>query len=331
MIYEFALEPELVATWHDNNNYSFFHEKFSVKTGRIISGYPKDWQKKVWQAFDESTAKDDDNARMKLGALLDNLKHHMSKRRGTFGEIKIWQERAEAEHEMRPFHAILSRQNPRKKDFVISAHDLVSELDHPQWKVPDIPPTVRNAQQMLNAVAPILRLSKSIQLIDPYFDPNKNRFMKPLEAFLYEIWNNRYGPENPDVELHTSVKRYLDPQGKGQCRDLNEQGRVTYELKNNILQKLPRIIPPMTCLHVKIWKEKEREIRKKLHNRYILTELCGIFWGHGLDQDNIEDTIDTDDVEILSTLRHEERLKDYSGNPGAFDFATPPFSVVGKT
>ena len=41
MVYEFAIEPKLVASWADRENFLFFDEKFSIKAGRIYSGIPK--------------------------------------------------------------------------------------------------------------------------------------------------------------------------------------------------------------------------------------------------------------------------------------------------
>ena len=58
MIFEFALDPELVASWHKRNNYLFFEEKFGPVTGRIVSKCPKKWRKMVWEAFLENYSYD---------------------------------------------------------------------------------------------------------------------------------------------------------------------------------------------------------------------------------------------------------------------------------
>lgn len=133
MIYEFALDPELVATWHERKEYLFFDEKFGLNTGRIISGYPSSkWKKLVWQAFDSSSHGNNENARMRLGALIDALWENTAKRKSTFSKIPIWLERAEAEHNERPFRAIIAAENPREHPHVLKSDDLVSkgyELD----------------------------------------------------------------------------------------------------------------------------------------------------------------------------------------------------------
>lgn len=112
MIYEFALEPELVAKWHDRKAYMLFDEKFGLNTGRIISAYPKKWRKLVWKAFCSEIGDNDQNAQMRLSALLEMLWENSVKRRSTFPEITKWLERAIKEHEERPFRAIVATQNP---------------------------------------------------------------------------------------------------------------------------------------------------------------------------------------------------------------------------
>ena len=42
MFYEFALDPSLVATWHDRKKFFFFDEKFNLRQRRIL----RDGQKK---------------------------------------------------------------------------------------------------------------------------------------------------------------------------------------------------------------------------------------------------------------------------------------------
>jgi len=96
MIGEFALEPELVATWHDRKEYLFFEEKFGLKTGRIISAYPRKWRNLVWRAFKIGPHANNQNAEMRLNALLTDLSQTIVKRRNTFEEIPCgWNGRTE--------------------------------------------------------------------------------------------------------------------------------------------------------------------------------------------------------------------------------------------
>ena len=56
MICEYALEPELVATWHDSERFRYFSEQFGFDydgraTGRVVAQYPGKWKKRIWDAF----------------------------------------------------------------------------------------------------------------------------------------------------------------------------------------------------------------------------------------------------------------------------------------
>lgn len=327
MFCEFALEPELVATWHDRKEFLFFDEKFGLKTGRIIAAYPKKWVSQVWQAFQNSPNGQNQNAERKLDALLRDLTQNMVKRRNTFPEITVWLDRAEAEHAERPFHAMLARENPRGSSHVVPAERLIAE-GHPRWVVPDNPPVTRSAVELVAAVAPMLRACRHIVFIDPYFDPVKQRFTEPMTAFLYEIWTNRYGAENPRVELHTSIDRFFREHERWRNRKLDEERRVCSNLVLEMRRRLPGIIPEGKEVHIMIWKQREHG--QKLHNRYILSEVCGVAFGTGLDQNDDEAAFETDDLHMMDAAKLAARWQEYLGNPSFFDPVTPSFEITGR-
>jgi hypothetical protein len=326
MICEFALEPELVATWHGRKEFLFFEEKFGLRTGRIVSAYPKKWVAQVWQAFQDSPNGQDQNAQRNLDALLRDLTQNMVKRRNTFTEIAVWLERVEKEHAERPFHAILARENPRENGHVVSAKRLVAE-GHPRWAVPDNPPVARSAAELVAAVSPILRACRHIVFIDPYFDPTKLRFMEPMAAFFQEIWANRYGAENPRIELHTGIDRFFREQERGQNRNPDEERRACANLVLEMRRRLPRIIPTGKEVYITIWKQRQHG--RKLHNRYILSEVCGVAFGTGLDQNDNPVAAETDDLHRMDAAKLTTRWQEYLGNPPLFDHVTPSFEITG--
>lgn len=328
MISEFALEPKLVATWHDRKKYLFFEEKFGLKTGRILSAYPKKWKSLVWKAFKESPHGQDENASENLDALLSELSKNMVTRRNTFPEIPVWLEKAEKEHTERPFHAIVAISNSRGNDQVIQSDKLCTEGRHPFWSMPDTPPVPRKADELVAAVSPVLRVCRHIIFVDPYFDPNKDRFLKPMAGFLNEIWTNRYGVENPTVEIHTSIDRFFENYEKGSNREKDKERKVCLDFKNNLKKNLPNIIPRGKDVVITIWKEIDTG--EKLHNRYILTEACGISFGTGLDQRNNPNSNEKDDLILLPEALHSTRWAEYRPNSNCFELVTQPFKVVGS-
>lgn len=52
MIREYAVEPRLLATWE---RFRYITEKFGVSEGRLISRYPKNWIKKVYDSLEENS------------------------------------------------------------------------------------------------------------------------------------------------------------------------------------------------------------------------------------------------------------------------------------
>ena len=52
MVYEFAIEPDLVATWGTLTKYRYFMDNFGLGTPRIMSEFPKfkNWRRRVLQA-----------------------------------------------------------------------------------------------------------------------------------------------------------------------------------------------------------------------------------------------------------------------------------------
>ena len=172
MIYEFALEPDLVSRWHDRKEYLFFDEKFGIRARRVISGYPKNWKKLVWHAFSESPASRNQNSRMRMTEIIQLLWQNAVRRYSTFTKLSDWLERAEAEHRERPFHAIIALKNPRNRSFIITVQRLI-ENGHDLWNISETYPTARTAEEIAGAVSPITRLCRHAILIDPYFDPTK--------------------------------------------------------------------------------------------------------------------------------------------------------------
>ena len=322
MIYEFALEPDLVARWHDRKEYLFFDEKFGLRSRRIVSAYPKNWKKMVWEKFIGGLVTDNQNARMRMTELIQFLWQNAIKRPSTFSEIPVWLERAEAEHNERPFHAIVATENPRERSFVIAAQDLV-ENGHELWSIPGTFSTYRTAEEIAKAVSPLIRLCRHAILIDPFFDPTKRRFRQTLAAILSICNDNVCGIQNIQVELHTSIDRFFKEWERGVNRDTNEESKVydyfTLECRNRI----PELIPAGIQLKVVVLKQKVGG--DKLHNRYLLTNLFGVMFGTGSDEAENPDTVESDDIVLLDEGQYMIRYQQYSGSLPAYDIVGQPF------
>jgi len=325
MIYEYALEPALVATWHDRATYSFFEERFGLNTRRIVSQFPKKWKKSIWEIFNNGTDAENQNSKMRMGALLDELCQNSIRRNTAYGNLPTWLEQAENENNSRPFRAILSDSNPRNNSNVIDSAILVSN-GHSLWLVPDNPPVPRTAQDLSDAIAPILRVSNRIYFLDPHFNLDDDRFREPMERYLTEIWQNHHISNNPFIELQIGIDQFFQPYERYQNRNPQQETRVCNNFNRNLENWLRRLMPANRSVHVKL--VKQREFGELLHNRYLLTEICGVMFGTGTDRTR---DLRNQETDILSLLNHPQYLSRWNqivGNPPAYDLVHS-FNVIG--
>ena len=193
---------------------------------------------------------------------------------------------------------------------VIPEADVISSAS-PAWEVPIDVPIQRQAREMADCVAPMLRCATRILFVDPHFDPYRERYREPLGKFLRHV-DRRRGTIT--IELHAG-----DHGGKAlpdAADHFREQCRTD----------LPRIIP--TGLELTVYYWKERLGGKELHNRFILTDIGGVQFGHGLDCDLGGRSDDI--ISRLGVKSYSREWNDYAGPNGAFDLDGEVFTVEGR-
>ncbi len=289
MIYEYALEPALLSNWKDCR---YFAEKFGIPQGRLISRFPRRWERMVL----DSLAGCGEVERARIVECLVRLQKSILSRHHEWNNQLDWLANAETEHGKRPFHAVIAGSNPRNREFVLEG-DSISEAN-PLWRVPHMPPVQRMATDMAQRVAPLLCISKRILFVDPHFRPNEIRWRRPLQAFLSVATNARRPGDILKVEIH-----------------VNDELETTF-FETQCRQCLPQIIPGR--LRVRILQWREREQGEKLHNRFILTDMGGVSFGVGLDDADGDDG-QTDDVYLLNEETYTMRFAQYTSSNPAFD------------
>lgn len=289
MIYEYALDPELVATWTQAIQCTHFKNCFSMGQGRIVSRYPKNWKRLVWNECQSGN----DMARKRLEELLVFLSGRMVRRTNVHWgtDAHSWIENAVIEHKKRPFHAILARANPRSHAAVLTKTDL-EEGNDPRWDVQSSLHVPRNSAQMAKVLAPILRCSTVAIFVDPYFDPEQERFFQPFEAFLHRMFRDRPCAAPSRIEVHT--KAY------------DNQNRTR---RRKDWQRLRQCVPTGARVKVRLLEDKQNG--ERLHNRYLLTDLGGVLFGTGLD----ERAGDSDDIALMKDRQYVIRWSQYGGTP----------------
>ena len=204
MLYEYAIEPELVATWSDRKVGRYFADKFGLGAPRIVSRYPKRWKRLVWSAWEQlSTGKNEiDYARMT--ELIEQLSEAMVRRTNTVAPThRSWLNDTTDEHRRVPFHAILARRNPMGHPATLVADDLDERT--PLWTAPRGRTIPRKATAIADAVRPMLRIATEITFVDPYFTPYHQRFRNVLEACVRVCFTMRAGGP-PRIRIFSSDK-----------------------------------------------------------------------------------------------------------------------------
>lgn len=288
MIHEFALEPSLLSNWE---RFRYLTEKFGVCQGRLISRYPKRWKAMVYEALDGVS----DIERKRIEVKLQGIDDKMQARAHQWDNNQRWLPNAECEHGRSPFHAIIANENPNAHRHVLPYDDLDERA--PLWSIEREIVVARDASLLAAAVAPLLRIAKSVIFIDPHFDPYKPRVRNTIKTFLEACRTARAGPNLEQVEFHTTFKPEI-VDFAGEC-----------------LRQLPQRIPIDISLKVIRWRE--RAGGDGLHNRYILTERGGVRLAWGLDEGS---QTQTDDISLLDPVVYRVRWAQYCSIQPAFDF-----------
>ncbi|MHC1698747.1 MAG: hypothetical protein AB9919_11945 [Geobacteraceae bacterium] len=304
MIFGYALEPELVATWGNKADYRYFYDKFGLGQQRLMVEFPKlkNWRRQVLK----SAIGVGDEELQKITAMIGILTDRVIACCPTaeYDGTQSWLENAEIEHSNCPFQAILAHSNPRRLPCIITP-DSVGTPGDSRWDVADhLPPdrTIISMQQHLQA---LLSNCTEIVFIDPHFGPENPRHRRPLQAYLRGLFINRRAPLSR-VVVKTGTKAAF-PFFESTCT-----------------QEMPRIIP--NGLEVVFYRLKQRDNSEKLHNRYILTDIGGVNFGVGLDEGSENET---EDVGLLTRKQYELRWEQYAGSRLVFDVVDRPIVVRG--
>ncbi len=289
MINEYALEPSLLSNWKD---FRYFVEQFGIPNGRLISRYPKIWKRLVYESLSECG----DREKKRIEEALTRIDDKLLPRNNKWDNQKNWLANAEEEHERQPFHAIIARGNPRKNTDVLEADDINESTL--LWHNPTEIIIKRKANDMAQAVASLLRISKVIMLIDPHFGPEVARYRRSLHEFLVATINNRTIPALKTIEIHTSAKAKRD------------------YFRRECLKRLPSIIPDGIEVRVIRWNELQGG--EQFHNRFILTDLGGVAFRTGLDEGGEGET---DEVSILPYDVYIRRYEQFKPDSHSYEFS----------
>ena len=256
MIKEFALDPEVLATWE---NFRYFTEKFGVPKGRLIAEFPGKWRRLVYEAA-QRTAKP-----VELARIVEKLKQvssYILLRRGRpGGDPNLpWLNNALAEHARDPFYGIIAMDNARAHPDVLAQIEV--DDGAPRFRVATQIEIERTAPSLVACAAVLLGNSSRIKWVDHMIDLRQGRWRRPFAAAL-DLLDTSRGPVI--VEVH-----------RGYGNDIHR-----INLLDQFGESFTRLSQNGVSLELYLHPER------LMHDRFILCELGGLKVGHGLD-DNEE-------------------------------------------
>jgi hypothetical protein len=279
---EFALEPEALASWE---SFRYLIEKFGVSHGRVISRFPKQWKRLVYEAAQKALSGTAQLSRIevKLNALGDDVVFPTA-RPGGDGS-KPWIERALVEHAREPFAGIIARANPRNQAHVL-LHSDVDEQD-PRFHSSSQMEIERTAANLVGCASFLLRHTTTVKWVDHVMDLRQPRWRRPFCEALNVL--TRVG-RPVHFELH---RRFGNEIEKRNLRQQYEEAFRRYRVAGVTLA---------LYLHPE----------QVMHDRFILTERGGIQIGHGLDDNEDGGSAPTANVTLLEPSIFQVQWRKYS-------------------
>jgi len=309
MVFEYAIDPDLVATWGNLSNYRIFHDKFGLGEPRIMAEYPalKDWRRRVLHA---ATGKDGMEMN-RVTAMISILSETMIKRNVEgYNDNLDWLESTEKEDHQLPFDAILALSNPRNHQNVLNP-EMLGLIQDPKWdKKQQLPEVPRRADDMARIIQPLLKNCRRSVFIDPYFMMRDwRKWQRPFAVFMKILQTERREKSQLQIEVHSSADLYNAPSAE--------------YFEEQCTNKLKDSIPHGWRVCFKRWKQKPSG--KKLHDRYLITDIGGVSFSKGLDE---ESEGDTQQISLLKVNTYKTVYEDYLSNHPAFELE-PEFTIIG--
>ena len=281
MIYEYAIDPELVKGWVLDKEVGLAPQ-FGMDQRRLVSDIASDWEGQVygalWQHFGlDDTTPEFIDAYQFMTALMEFMRQGPN--RGAKRTDQPWMEQALRVHQSEPFHAILSNKKVAGCDAVITP-SVIGELRNARWHLPTIDVANKTAEALANQLGPLLRLASHIVLVDPYFDPGDAAYCSVSKALLTKAVSSRApGRAGPSVTIMSGVDhRQRGKESRAEPSEL-QWLRASKNRCELAKQHLARSVPKgmeVTFQCIAPFTDGD-----EVHNRYLLTDIGGAILPYG--------------------------------------------------
>lgn len=299
MIREIAIEPELIIEWSKKEHRREFKPhrlrvEYGVGSPKRMSRYPKHWRRIIGELLQDIQ---DPLRKKRIEELAIAVIENSIKRFECIWDVaKSWYENALEEHERLKFEVLLCRANFQAKENAISIQDFMNENEEKleRLNLSHGSTPKRNSNELVEILGPWLFHAKKVLIIDPYFDPNRREYSKPLVQLIQDVLSN-CSPDNfPFFEI---IRKY------------NDNAPTLEHLKTGFEQYVIPKIPDDFEIYFSVLDEKQGG--EKLHQRYILSEVGGVRIDPGFDTQDDPNGSETYDINLLDIDQYLTRWEQY--------------------
>ena len=259
---EFAVNPSLVTSVEAISGLS---KSFGFNKGAVLAEFPCSWTSLV-----KAVIPDDFRESLDFNIFIEKLKYLednalISTTRTCMSDD--WYQHAAKEHQEGPFFRILDTEAHPENTAAI----LLSQLDENILDQLGADKCERKAEVLALNAKLLLRNSRNIKIIDPFFSP-KDSYKKTL-AHMIEISDFENREDIVEWTINTSSIRS------------NVEIPIETE-KKEFKNRFRDLIPPGKEIAIIWWANGAA---KEMHPRYLITERAGIKYDWGFEQPNDHD------------------------------------------
>ncbi len=236
----------------------------------IIIAASNSWKKETYTFIENYSDSEKDEIVSLLKELDARNRISIYPNKGTMNSEDMWIRAIEKLNHKRPFDFSVGRVS---NDIVTT----IESIDRKNYLYGGAKIKKQSEENIKQIVAPILSYAEIVQIFDPYFNIDENRFFDVLEIVCKNL-GNRHGIQSEAIiDIHTSIKSMLNyNKTEFVWSKANRWANKIKTLENKYHHRIT----------LKIWEDTDKN---KWHDRWMITNQCGIFMGKGSDTSNWTD------------------------------------------
>lgn len=316
MIHEYAVDPAFLLELVDKQDLaSSFCRALTIGSACITAGYPEDVGAKARElALIQQESAIDPRHKAKWQERVKQVTELAAEcTRTTTKRCNAipWAQSFTDEHGRFPFEGILSTREPDSGALPHRNFDWLRRRDCHLFACPGSRLVHRSAQNLNDALTPLLRNASMITFVDPYFFV-EDRFRQTYKLYFDTIAQANH--VRAEAERTITIVCAVDT-GKNSC--------PADEFRNGCEGSLPALLP--NGLKLMIYRIRNLPSAQEIHNRYILTDIGGVMFGHGTDSSV---NASYDNISLLDPISLTHWKNAYTPNSSAFDWSEPPVFIT---